>query len=135
MTNCLGLKDRLWPRKVGTSLEMENMTPFPPNSYNFEIKGLSGKDVGKGITVLVCRCIPRQRDKQHQQPQTEPQNTPGTHLELFLSLPAQTHSLTLTRAYIEFAVAELFLVNSLFIPVWHKNWGGISLVPASSKYC
>ena len=32
--------------------EMENVNPFPPNYYNFEIKVLSGKDVGIGITVI-----------------------------------------------------------------------------------
>lgn len=46
---CLGLKDRCLLRKVGNSLGMENMTPFPPNYYNFEIMGLSGKDMGKGL--------------------------------------------------------------------------------------
>ena len=25
---------------------MENVNPLPPNYYNFEIKGLSGKDMG-----------------------------------------------------------------------------------------
>ena len=47
MAACLGLKDRCLPRKTETSLGMENMTTFPKNYYNFEIKGLSGKDMGK----------------------------------------------------------------------------------------
>lgn len=49
---CRGLKDRYLPRKVRMSLGMENITPFPPNYYNIEIKGLPGKDIRKGITVL-----------------------------------------------------------------------------------
>lgn len=48
---CLGLKDRRLPKRVGTSLGMKNTTPFPPNYDNFEIKGLSGKHMGKEITV------------------------------------------------------------------------------------
>ena len=49
---CPGLKDRCPLRKAGASLEMENVNPLPPNYYHFEIKGLSGKDMGIGITVL-----------------------------------------------------------------------------------
>lgn len=40
---CLRLKDRYLSRKAGASSKMENATPFHPNYYNFEIKGLSGK--------------------------------------------------------------------------------------------
>ena len=52
LLSCLGLKDRCLPKKAGTSLGTESMTPFPLNYYNFEMKGLSGKAVGEGITVL-----------------------------------------------------------------------------------
>lgn len=34
-----------------TSLGMENVSPFPPNYYTFEIMGHSGKEMGKRITV------------------------------------------------------------------------------------
>lgn len=49
---CLGLKDRCLPRKVGTYLGKESVTPFPQNYSNSKIMGLSGKYMGKGITVL-----------------------------------------------------------------------------------
>lgn len=49
---CLCLKDRSLPRKAGTFLGKENVTSFPLNYYNFEMKGLSGKHMGEGTTVL-----------------------------------------------------------------------------------
>lgn len=52
LANCHGLKDRCLPRKAGTPLEWENTEPFPSNYYNFGIKGLPGKDMGKRIPVL-----------------------------------------------------------------------------------
>lgn len=52
VVHCLALKDRCPPRKAGTSLGMENVAPFPHNYYNYEIKGFSSKDMGKGITAL-----------------------------------------------------------------------------------
>lgn len=45
-------KDRCLLRKAGASPEMENANPLPLNCYHFEMKGLSGKDMGAGITVL-----------------------------------------------------------------------------------
>lgn len=39
-------------RKAGASLEKENADPLPLNYSNFEIKRLSGKDTGVGITVI-----------------------------------------------------------------------------------
>lgn len=35
---CHGWKDRCLLRKAGASPGKENITPFPPNYYNFEIK-------------------------------------------------------------------------------------------------
>ena len=49
---CLGLRNSCLLRKAEASLEMDNVKPFPTKYYNFEIKELSGKDMGTGITVL-----------------------------------------------------------------------------------
>lgn len=38
-------------RKVGTSLGIDNVSPFPLSYYNSKIKGLSGKNMGQGVTV------------------------------------------------------------------------------------
>ena len=46
VSDCLGLEDRCLLRKAGVFFEMENVNSFPPNYYKFEIKGLSGKDMG-----------------------------------------------------------------------------------------
>ena len=43
---CPGLEDRCLLRKAGDSLGMENVNSLPPNYYNFEIKGLSDKNMG-----------------------------------------------------------------------------------------
>lgn len=39
-------------REGRTLLGLENVNPFLPNYYNFEIKGFSGKDMRIEITVL-----------------------------------------------------------------------------------
>lgn len=70
---CLGLKDRCLTRKAGTSPGIENVTPFPLNYYNSAIKGLSGKDMEKGVTLLY-KYSKANKHQQQQQQQTEPEN-------------------------------------------------------------
>lgn len=43
------LKRQVLAREGGNLPEMEKLTPLPPNYCNFEIPGLSGKDVGEEI--------------------------------------------------------------------------------------
>lgn len=57
--------------------------PFHPNYYNFEITGLSGRDKGKGITVLYWNICNKANKQPHRQQQ---QIEPGTQWEP-LSLP------------------------------------------------
>lgn len=45
-------KDRCWPEKARVSLGMEKVNPLSLNYNNFETKGLLGKDIRIGITVL-----------------------------------------------------------------------------------
>lgn len=55
---CLGLKEKYLPRRGGASLRMENMILLPLNYCNFEIKGLSGKDMGeRNSSSLLVLCI------------------------------------------------------------------------------
>nr|XP_041576185.1 uncharacterized protein LOC100231949 isoform X2 [Taeniopygia guttata]XP_041576186.1 uncharacterized protein LOC100231949 isoform X2 [Taeniopygia guttata] len=48
------------------------MTHFPPNYYNFEITGLSGKDRGKEIAVPYSVCVYSRANKHRARQSTDP---------------------------------------------------------------
>lgn len=98
-----GLGDRCLPRKVGVFLEWKRWRP-PPSKLLW-LWGLSGKDVGKRITIFLleyiymyvymCVCVNKQ---QQQNPNNKKQNSKMPPAMFFVSwVPSVLHSSSLRQ--------------------------------------